>query len=85
MSFQSDIKIVTDALTKFYQASTNPNEKVVHQEKLKTITEELNLADYSKQGGLSGAQLQRFLNIYFKHVTKLHHPHNFGHQCAAPH
>ncbi len=85
MSFNSDIKIVTNALNKFYNDSVTRKKQVINQEKLSDIMTNLDLEHFSKNGGLKGSTLKSFLDTYFSYVTRLHHPNYLGHQCSAPH
>ncbi|MGI9550655.1 MAG: pyridoxal phosphate-dependent decarboxylase family protein [Aurantibacter sp.] len=84
MPFNSDIKIVAKALEQFHKDSISRSKPVINQQGLEQIITELNLGFFAREGGLSGKALELFLAKYFDYVTRLHHPHYLGHQCAPP-
>jgi len=85
MPFHPDFNIVAKALHQFYADSVNADQPVVHQQEPEQIISELKLEHYVREGGLEAGALKEFLETYFSYVTRLHHPHYLGHQCAPPH
>ncbi|HMB64416.1 MAG TPA: aminotransferase class I/II-fold pyridoxal phosphate-dependent enzyme, partial [Eudoraea sp.] len=85
MTFHPDFNIVAKALHQFYADSVNADQPVVHQQEPAQIISELKLEHYVREGGLEAGALKEFLETYFSYVTRLHHPHYLGHQCAPPH
>src|SRR5208283_2627467 len=85
MSFLSDSRRVTCALSDFYHRSLSAKDRVVTQAPIEDIIEELGLAELAASGGLSGLRLSEFLDRYLSYATRLHHPEYLAHQVAAPH
>ena len=85
MSFLSDSRRVTRALSDFYHRSLSAEGRVVTQAPIEDIIERLDLAGLASRGGLSGAKLSEFLDAYLSYTTRLHHPEYLAHQVAAPH
>ena len=56
---------------------------VVGIERLPEIRERLDLDRYLREGGLSGAHLDEFLDVYLAHSTRLQHPGYLAHQVAS--
>jgi len=85
VSFLSDSRRVTRALSDFYHRSLSAEGRVVTQAPIEDIIERLDLAGLASRGGLSGAKLSEFLDAYLSYTTRLHHPEYLAHQVAAPH
>jgi L-2,4-diaminobutyrate decarboxylase len=85
MSFSSDTQIVTKALKEYYDESVSEKKPVIVQPSLKDIIDDLDLASYVKEGGLTQDRLSEFMETYLSSATRLHHPTYMAHQVAAPH
>jgi L-2,4-diaminobutyrate decarboxylase len=85
MSFISDAEIVAGVLNTFHEDSVSARRPVINQEPLELIVGRLGLADYVRDGGLTGESLTDFLNKYLATATSLYHPEYMGHQVAVPH
>jgi L-2,4-diaminobutyrate decarboxylase len=85
MSFLSDAETVIKALNKYYEASVSEKKPVIIQPSLKDIIDDLDLASYVKEGGLTQDRLIQFMEKYLSSATRLHHPAYMAHQVAAPH
>ena len=85
MSFSSDTQIVTEALKEYYDESVSEKKPVIVQPSLKDIIDDLDLASYVKEGGLTQDRLSEFMETYLSSATRLHHPTYMAHQVAAPH
>ena len=85
MSFSSDTQIVTEALKEYYDESVSEKKPVIIQPSLKDIIDDLDLASYVKEGGLTQDRLSEFMETYLSSATRLHHPTYMAHQVAAPH
>lgn len=83
--FKNDAAIVTNCLDRFYQESIEKKKKVINQEKIENITDDLNLSYFVSNGGLHGAKLEDFLKKYLSYSTRLHDPRYLAHQVAVPH
>ena len=84
MSFLSDARIVTRALDRFYRQSANRKGRVISQAPIEDLVAGLGLKDFTRQGGLRGRKLSRFLDRYLESCTRLHHPAYMAHQVAVP-
>ncbi len=85
MTFLSDAEIVIKALKKFYDESVSEKKPVIVQPSLKDIIDDLDLASYVNEGGLTQDRLSEFMEKYLSSTTRLHHPTYMAHQVAAPH
>ncbi len=85
MSFTRDAGRVARALGCYYAQSLAAAAPVIHQPPIEDLVEELELARYASEGGLTGRKLSRFLNRYLRATTRLHHPAYLAHQVAVPH
>ena len=84
MSFLSDARIVSRCLNRFYRLSTSRKGRVISQDPIEDIVAGLGLKDFTKQGGLRGRKLLRFMDRYLESCTRLHHPAYMAHQVAVP-
>jgi L-2,4-diaminobutyrate decarboxylase len=85
MSFLSDTQTVIKALKEYYDESVSEKKPVIIQPSLKDIIDDLDLASYVKEGGLTQDRLSEFMEKYLSSTTRLHHPTYMAHQVAAPH
>jgi L-2,4-diaminobutyrate decarboxylase len=85
MPFETDVKIVIQALSDFYEHSISGEEPVIQQPPMSTLVDELELSALIKEGGLSGEKLARFMDGYLSAITRIYHPANIAHQQAVPH
>jgi L-2,4-diaminobutyrate decarboxylase len=85
MSFLSDTETVMKALKEYYDESVSEKKPVIVQPSLKDIIDDLHLASYVKEGGLTQDHLSEFMEEYLSSATRLHHPTYMAHQVAAPH
>jgi L-2,4-diaminobutyrate decarboxylase len=85
VNFESDAKIVLEALKNYYEISVSGKEKVITQPCLTDIVRDLGLDGIIRKGGLTGAKLAAFLDRYLSMTTRLHHPGYMAHQVAVPH
>jgi L-2,4-diaminobutyrate decarboxylase len=76
---------VIRALDRYLTQSRNREKPVIHQKSMATLHQELNLSALFEQGGLSGKDLDRFLETYLDNTTRLHHPGFMAHQVGCPH
>ena len=84
-SFARDAHALVDALDAYYEESVSGRPRVIHQERLARIVEQLDLAALVRDGGLAGSRLETFVRDYLQTTTRLHHPAFLAHQVAAPH
>ena len=84
MPFITDAEIVARALNTFYDESVSAQRPVINQEPLEHIIEELNLAAYVREGGLTGQPLADFVDRYLATTTRVYHPEFLAHQGAVP-
>lgn len=85
MSFLSDARIVSQALDRFHRQSVRRKGRVISQAPIEDLVASLGLKDFTRQGGLSGRKLSRFMERYLESCTRLHHPAYMAHQVAVPH
>lgn len=85
MSFTSDAQRVIEALSKYHEECVSGQCPVINQVPLAKLVQELDLAAYITEGGLSDEQLTRFVRRYLTSTTRLHHPAYLAHQVAVPH
>ena len=85
MSFLSDARIVTRALERFHRQSLSRARRVVSQAPIEELVGGLELEHLSREGGLTGRRLARFMATYLETATALHHPRYMAHQVAVPH
>jgi L-2,4-diaminobutyrate decarboxylase len=85
MSFEADAQLIIEALSDFYQRSLSGEGPVIRQPPMGALIDELGLATFVKEGGLSGEKLARFLDGYLSGLTRIYHPANIAHQQAVPH
>ena len=85
MSFLSDARIAIDAINRYLDQSSNGNGRVIAQRPIASIVNDLDLARYVREGGLTGERLASFLDAYLSTTTRLHHPAYMAHQVAIPH
>jgi L-2,4-diaminobutyrate decarboxylase len=85
LNFESDAKIVVEALKNYYEISVSGKEKVITQPFMSDIVEDLNLEGFIHEGGLTEKALSTFLDRYLAMTTRLHHPGYMAHQVAVPH
>jgi len=84
MSFLADAELTVQALYEYYEESCEAQQPVLQQKPLGQVIEQLELARYAQEGGLTGAALGEFLQRYFTFTNRLHHPGFLGHQVAVP-
>lgn len=85
MSFLSDTETVIKALKEYYDESVSEKKPVIVQPSLEDIIDDLDLASFVKEGGLTQDRLLEFVEKYLSSATRLHHPTYMAHQVAAPH
>lgn len=85
MSFVPDVETVIKALKEYYDESVFEKRPVIVQPSLEDIIDDLDLASYVKEGGLTQDRLSKFIKRYLSSATRLHHPTYMAHQVAAPH
>ena len=85
MTFKQDARIVSRELDRYLRESLAAEKPVIHQPPIEQLVDELGLAQYVADGGLSGRRLARFLRRYLESTTRLHHPAYLAHQVAVPH
>lgn len=85
MSFETDVKIITQALNDFYEKSISGAGPVIHQPSMGALISSLELASLVRDGGLSGEKLAQFIDRYLSVLTRIYHPANIAHQQAVPH
>ena len=85
MSFLADTETVIKALKEYYDESVSEKKPVIVQPSLEDIIDDLDLASYVKEGGLTQDRLLEFMEKYLSSATRLHHPTYMAHQVAAPH
>jgi len=85
MPFETDAKIVLDALQEFYERSISGIEPVIQQPPMNELVHDMDLEQRIREGGLSGEQLSQFIDTYLSAVTRVYHPANIAHQQAVPH
>ena len=78
-------RIVLRALSQYMEESQAGLGPVVTLEPLASISKELRLDRYIREGGLDLKGLQAFLQSYLHHSMHMHHPAYIGHQVAVPH
>lgn len=76
---------VIQALDRYLTQSRNKEKPVIHQKSIQALHEALDLAAHFRNGGLSGEDLDQFLEIYLDNTTRLHHPGYLAHQVGNPH
>jgi len=64
------------------QAKTQP---VLRLSQLGELIGHLDMAEFVREGGLTGEALEDFLERYLAATTRLHHPAYFAHQVSVPH
>ena len=85
MPFLSDAAAAIKALNDYYNDSVSGKQPVLDQPRLADIFNDLNLATYVREGGLSQEHLSEFVHKYLLSTTRLHHPAYLAHQVAVPH
>jgi L-2,4-diaminobutyrate decarboxylase len=85
MSFMADARIVTRALERFRRQSLSRARRVVSQAPIEELVDGLDLERLTREGGLTGRRLARFMHAYLASATSLHHPDYMAHQVAVPH
>ncbi len=83
MSFETDVKIITQALNDFYEKSISGAGPVIHQPSMGALISSLELASLVRDGGLSGEKLAQFIDRYLSALTRIYHPANIAHQQAV--
>ena len=78
-------RIMLRALSQYVDESQSGSGPVVTLEPLSSISKELQLDRYIREGGLDLQGLQTFLQSYLRHSMHMHHPAYIGHQVAVPH
>ena len=85
MSFDEDAKIVISKLEHYASQSRSRKKPALKQRPIKEIHEKLGLMAHYRDGDLSGAALDAFLDGYLDNTTRLHHPGYLAHQVGVPH
>ncbi|MFA5906895.1 MAG: hypothetical protein WC836_23390, partial [Desulfobacula sp.] len=85
MSFYDDGKQVLTGLEAYYRESIRKEKKVIRQQGIRALHQELDLAARLKAGNLTGENLEAFLRTYLDNTTRLHHPGFLAHQVGVPH
>jgi len=85
MPFLSDTETVIKTLKEYYDESVSEKKPVIVQPSLEDIIDDLDLASFVKEGGLTQDRLLEFMEKYLSSATRLHHPTCMAHQVAAPH
>lgn len=85
MSLFDNGRQVLNHLESYYNESIGKEKKVIRQESIKTLHEEMDLASHIQSGDLTGERLDEFLKIYLDNTTRLHHPGYLAHQVGIPH
>ena len=84
-TFESDARIVVDALARYFEESAGGKVPVIDQVPMSRIIKDLDLAAFVRDGGLTGKTLEDFIGRYLAMTTRLHHPAYMAHQVAVPH
>ncbi len=84
MSFYDDGINVLKSLDQYRNQCWNKEQRVILQQNIQTIHDQLDLSSLIKDGGLTGEKLSIFLSTYLENTTRLHHPGYMAHQVAAP-
>ncbi len=85
MSFYDDGRQVLTGLESYYNESVQKEKKVIRQQGIRALHQELELAARLKAGDLTGENLDAFLKTYLDNTTRLHHPGFLAHQVGVPH
>lgn len=85
MSFYDDGRQVLTGLEAYYNESVQKEKKVIRQQGIRALHQELDLAARLKAGDLTGENLEAFLKTYLNNTTRLHHPGFLAHQVGVPH
>jgi L-2,4-diaminobutyrate decarboxylase len=85
MSFESDLAIIAQALSDFYERSAAGEGPAIRQPPMDALVADLELASLARSGGLSGEALAQFIQKYLSALTPIYHPRNIAHQQAVPH
>lgn len=84
MGFRDDAVMTVAALEAYATHAASRKGPVLRQPDIDTLADELELQRLIFSGGLSGKQLQLFLNRYLAGATRIHHPRNMAHQVGVP-
>nr|NJM02593.1 hypothetical protein [Desulfobacula sp.] len=85
MSFYDDGRQVLTGLEAYYRESLRKEKKVIRQQGIQALHQELDLEARLKAGNLTGENLEAFLKTYLGNTTRLHHPGFLAHQVGVPH
>lgn len=83
--FEECGRAVLAALRRFLDESRAASRPVVRLRPVPAILEQLDVAAWIRGGGMDARSLERLLELYLEHSTRLHHPHFLAHQVAVPH
>ena len=84
-AFETDAGIIFQALTDFYERSLAGEGPVIRQPHMSDLVAQMELSSLIQDGGLSGAKLSRFVDVYLSGLTRFYDPGNIDHQQAVPH
>lgn len=85
MGLATDCRIAAAALDAFAADALARRIPVIRQDPMAVLADRLDLARLIAEGGLEGAQLETFLDLYLQASTRLQHPGCMAHQVAVPH
>src|SRR5437867_1954668 len=83
--FRYDGTMVLRMLAKYLKTSRSGRGPSVKMRPPAELAKELRLQKWIRDGGLQARELERFLQEYLDHTTRMHHPGYMAHQVSAPH
>ena len=81
----ADAQRLLRLLERYREQSWSASCPAVRLTPLDRLVAELELEAPLREGGLTGVALERFVERYLAHTTRLHHPGFLAHQTPAPH
>ena len=83
--FKAVANVVVDKLNDYLADSQAGKGKVLVQQPIAELAQQMNLEQWIKTGGLTPQAASDFLDVYLPNSQHLHHPQYIGHQVAVPH
>lgn len=79
---REEIDLVLPLLQQYYEESLGGQGRVLRQERVDAIVDELGIDTWMEEGGRRPSQL---IPTLLRNAIRMHHPANMGHQVAVPH
>lgn len=85
MAYRDDFRTTADTLDAYLASIEARQKPVLVQRPMAKLATGLDIARRIREGGLKGAELEAFLEVYLENAAHIQHPATMGHQVSCPH